>query len=87
MKRPKRTEKTGAPPQASGSPRAYRAGCGRTWTLASREPDLAYTELEHAECSTCLHRVEPDETRPFCTLRPEGARHPFADLAHLELAD
>lgn len=63
----------------------YRAGCGREWEVASTEPDLAYTEQAFPECPTCPHRVEPDGTLPFCTLRPAGTAHPFAALAGLKL--
>lgn len=63
------------------------AGCGHTWRLASDEPDLAYTELALPTCPACPHRVDPESTAPFCTLRPEGTRHPFAVLAGLDLPD
>ena len=65
----------------------YRAGCGREWEVASAEPDLAYTEQAFPECSTCPHRVEPEGTLPFCTLRPVGTAHPFAALAGLQWPD
>lgn len=50
-------------------------------------PDLAYTALAFAECPLCPHRVDSDGGGAFCTLRPEQARHPFADLAQLQLPD
>ncbi|ANC72318.1 hypothetical protein [Deinococcus radiodurans] len=65
----------------------YRAGCLREWEVASAEPDLAYTEQAFPECPTCPHRVEPEGTLPFCTLRPVGTAHPFAALAGLQLPD
>jgi len=65
----------------------FRAGCGRSWRLASAEPDLAYTTLEFTECGACTHRVDPEGAAPFCTLRPAGTRHPFAALATLDLPD
>lgn len=68
----------------AASPRTFRAGCLREWTVASPEADLAYTEQAFAECPTCPHRVEPEGTLPFCTLRPAGTAHPFAALAGLE---
>ncbi|GGJ85975.1 hypothetical protein [Deinococcus aquiradiocola] len=61
----------------------YRAGCERTWDLASGEADLAYTDQAFPECPTCPHRVEPEGAVPFCTLRPVAAPHPFAGLAGL----
>lgn len=61
----------------------YLAGCGRTWEMASAEPDLAYTGQAFPECPGCPHRIEPDGTLPFCTLRPRSAPHPFAGLADL----
>ncbi|MFC4455848.1 hypothetical protein [Deinococcus sonorensis] len=64
-------------------PQTYRAGCGREWSFASREPDLAYTEQAFADCPGCPHRVEPEGAPPFCTLRPENTPHPFAALAAL----
>lgn len=68
----------------------YQAGCGRTWSIASRMPDLAYTDLAFPECPTCPERISPEEgTAAFCTLRPEHAPHPFAALAAFrdQLAD
>ena len=65
--------------------RNYQAGCQRTWSLASAEADLAYTELKFAECPGCPHRVEPDGGPAFCTLRPASTAHPFAALASLKL--
>lgn len=69
------------------SPVTFRAGCSREWTLPSAEPDLAYTEQAFPECPACPHRVEPEGTLPFCTLRPVGAAHPFAALAGLALPE
>jgi len=68
--------------------KTYRAGCQRTWQIASDESDLAYTDQAFPECPTCPHRVEPEgegrgEAAPFCTLRPVGTPHPFAALAGL----
>ena len=63
------------------APQTYKAGCGRTWQMATTEPDLAYTELKFAECPGCPHRVEPEGGPPFCTLRPASAAHPFAALS------
>lgn len=78
-------------PSAPSAPeQRYRAGCGRTWSLASRVPDLAYTDLAFPECPTCPERISPQEdTAAFCTLRPEHAPHPFAALAAFrdQLAD
>lgn len=73
----------------AGLPRTvtFRAGCAREWHLASAEADLAYTELAFPECPYCPHRVEPEGARPFCTLRPAGAGHPFAALAGLRLPE
>ncbi|MCP2015513.1 hypothetical protein L1280_002675 [Deinococcus sp. HSC-46F16] len=68
-------------------PVTFRAGCAREWTLASAEADLAYTEQAFPECPACPHRVEPEGTLPFCTLRPVGAAHPFAALAGLQLPE
>ncbi|MDL2344923.1 hypothetical protein QOL99_12285 [Deinococcus sp. MIMF12] len=73
-------------------PVTFRAGCSREWTLApsevaSAEADLAYTEQAFPECPACPHRVEPEGTLPFCTLRPVGAAHPFAALAGLQLPE
>ncbi|WP_027482573.1 hypothetical protein [Deinococcus pimensis] len=65
----------------------FRAGCGRSWRLASAEPDLAYTELGFTECGACPHRVDPEGALPFCTLRPSDTLHPFAALANLNLPD
>ncbi|MFC5847017.1 hypothetical protein [Deinococcus petrolearius] len=73
--------------QARPADTTYRAGCQRTWAVASAEPDLAYTEQAFPECPSCLHRVEPDGAPPFCTLRPVGSAHPFAALAALNLSD
>lgn len=64
--------------------KTFRAGCGREWSVASAQADLAYTEQAFPECPTCPHRVEPDDAAPFCTLRPVGTRHPFAELAGLK---
>jgi hypothetical protein len=71
----------------------YKAGCERTWEIASDEPDLAYTDQAFPECPACLHRVEPQaaqperaqpqRVQPFCTLRPLNTPHPFAGLAGL----
>jgi len=69
---------------SAASPRIFRAGCSREWTVASPEADLAYTEQVFADCPSCPHRVEPEGTLPFCTLRPVGTAHPFAALAGLE---
>ncbi|WP_146202709.1 hypothetical protein [Deinococcus irradiatisoli] len=77
------TKQTAAP----AGTRTYLAGCGRTWALASAEPDLAYTELNFPECPLCPHRVEPDGGPAFCTLRPRGAAHPFAALAGLKFPE
>ena len=63
----------------------YQAGCLRTWAFASAEPDLAYTNLAFPECPLCPHRVTPDGGPEFCTLRPQGAAHPFAALAGFKL--
>lgn len=52
--------------------------------MVSTEPDLAYTDQAFAECPACPHRVEPEGTLPFCTLRPAKTAHPFAALAGLE---
>ena len=78
------------PAPTSARPNAlqtYRAGCERTWELASSEADLAYTDQAFPECPTCPHRVDPDSggvgAVPFCTLRPVNAPHPFAGLAGL----
>ena len=71
----------------AASAQLYRAGCGREWEVASAEPDLAYTEQAFPECPTCPHRVEPEGTLPFCTLRPVGTAHPFAALAGLQWPD
>ena len=79
------------PPDRQASDRqarvqTYRAGCERTWDLASAEPDLAYTEQAFPECPACPHRVEPEGAvgvPAFCTLRPLTAPHPFAGLAGL----
>jgi len=73
------------PRPAALSAQIYQAGCARTWTLAAAEPDLAYTDLVFAECPECPHRVTPDGGPDFCTLRPQGAAHPFAALAALKL--
>jgi hypothetical protein len=72
---------------AAPTPVTFRAGCSREWVVASREPDLAYTEQAFAECPTCPHRVEPADAAPFCTLRPVGTAHPFAALAGLVLPE
>ncbi|WP_104991542.1 hypothetical protein [Deinococcus sp. NW-56] len=72
---------------APAPPVTFRAGCSREWTLPSAEADLAYTEQAFPECPTCPHRVEPEGTLPFCTLRPVGAAHPFAALAGLQLPE
>jgi len=71
-------------PATPTAPVPFRAGCGREWSVPSAEPDLAYTEQEFPECPGCPHRVEPEATRPFCTLRPAKTAHPFAALAGLE---
>ncbi|MPY66288.1 hypothetical protein F8S09_06195 [Deinococcus sp. SDU3-2] len=71
----------------AASPVTFRSGCAREWTLASAEADLAYTEQAFPECPTCPHRVEPEGTLPFCTLRPVGAAHPFAALAGWHLPE
>ena len=74
------------PPDRQARVQTYRAGCERTWDLASAEPDLAYTEQAFPECPACPHRVEPEGSVgavPFCTLRPVGTPHPFAGLAGL----
>ena len=55
--------------------------------MASSQADLAYTEQEFPDCPGCLHRVEPEGTLPFCTLRPAKSAHPFAALAGLELPE
>lgn len=73
--------------QARPAETTYRAGCDRTWAVASAEPDLAYTDQAFPECPTCPYRVEPEGGPPFCTLRPVGAAHPFAALAGLNLGD
>jgi len=73
--------------QARPADTTYRAGCDRTWAVASAEADLAYTEQAFPECPTCPHRVEPEGGPPFCTLRPIGTAHPFAALAGLNLGD
>lgn len=65
----------------------FRAGCRREWTVATAEPDLAYTEQAFPECPTCPHRVEPEGAAPFCTLRPVGTAHPFAALAGLDVPE
>ncbi|WP_216328147.1 hypothetical protein [Deinococcus aestuarii] len=78
---------TVARPTPAASPVTFRAGCAREWVVASAEPDLAYTEQAFPECPACPHRVEPEETRPFCTLRPVGTAHPFAALAGLDLPE
>ena len=67
----------------AAAPTLFRAGCGREWPVASREPDLAYTEQAFPECPLCPHRVEPEGAAPFCTLRPVSTPHPFAALAGL----
>jgi hypothetical protein len=61
-----------------------RAGGGRERPLpAEAEPGLAwaYLDLAFPECPTCVHRVAPDGTPPFCTWRAADAPHPFAGLA------
>lgn len=75
-----------APPAPVG-PVVFRAGCGREWTIPSLEADLAYTEQAFVECPACLHRVEPEGSPAFCTLRPAGTAHPFAALAGLVLPE
>lgn len=70
-----------APPQK----RTFKAGCQRTWEIVTLEPDLAYLELAFPECPTCMHLVEPEGAKPFCTLRPQDAPHPFASLGKLKL--
>ena len=74
-------------PGPAASPVTFRAGCLREWTLISAEADLAYTEQAFPECPGCPHRVEPQGTLPFCTLRPAASAHPFAALAGLELPE
>ncbi|WP_235693092.1 hypothetical protein [Deinococcus aquaedulcis] len=74
-------------PPAAAAPVTFQAGCGREWSLPSQEPDLAYTEQAFPECPGCLHRVEPEGTLPFCTLRPVGTAHPFAALSGLSWPD
>ncbi len=74
-------------PAPAASPVTFRAGCSREWTLVSAEADLAYTEQAFPECPRCPHRVEPQGTLPFCTLRPTGSAHPFAALAGLDLPE
>ncbi|WP_425145484.1 hypothetical protein [Deinococcus sp.] len=79
-----KARKASTPSAGAGALQSYRAGCGRTWDLASREADLAYTDQAFPECPTCPHRVEPEGSGvPFCTLRPHDAPHPFAGLASL----
>lgn len=73
--------------RADSEQRTFQAGCGKSWTLASAEADLAYTALEFPECPACPHRVEADGGGAFCTLRPETAPHPFAGLAQLKLPE
>ncbi|WP_407538239.1 hypothetical protein Q0M94_08960 [Deinococcus radiomollis] len=72
-----------ASPTSPAATQTYQAGCDRTWTLPSRESDLAYTEQAFPECPACPHRVEPEGASPFCTLRPMNTPHPFAGLAGL----
>ncbi|MFC4426227.1 hypothetical protein [Deinococcus navajonensis] len=55
--------------------------------MASAEADLAYTGQAFPECPVCIHRVEPEGSLPFCTLRPAGTAHPFAALADLVLPE
>lgn len=64
----------------------FVAGCGRRWDGDAGEAELAYTALAFPECPACPHRVSPDGAGDFCTLRPEGAAHPFAALAALKLS-
>ncbi|MEF2276848.1 hypothetical protein V3W47_00965 [Deinococcus sp. YIM 134068] len=80
MPKPKSIKPTPRP----AAPVTFRAGCEREWVVASTEPDLAYTEQAFPECPLCPHRVEPEGTLPFCTLRPVGTAHPFAALAGLD---
>ncbi|MFB9992875.1 hypothetical protein ACFFLM_12950 [Deinococcus oregonensis] len=84
MAKPKTSSITKPAPPARSV--LFRAGCGREWSVASADPDLAYTEQAFAECPTCPHRVEPEGGPPFCTLRPVGTAHPFAALAGLDLS-
>lgn len=74
-------------PSARTAERTYRAGCGRTWALVHDAPDLAFTALDFEDCAACPHRVDPEGTRAFCTLRPVGEAHPFAALAALKLGE
>ncbi len=73
------SRKTPAPARVQ----TYRAGCRRTWEIASGEPDFAYTDQAFPECPSCPHRVEAEGAAPFCTLRPASTPHPFAGLAGL----
>ncbi|TSA82449.1 hypothetical protein FNU79_13845 [Deinococcus detaillensis] len=77
--------KRSAAPKITATPQTYVAGCTRTWSIASAEPDLAYTALEFPECPACPHHVTPDGGPDFCTLRLESALHPFAALAKFRL--